>query len=84
MDSYQLPDAKGFTSLLRTLNGDTDDIRQRLRDQVLAATVADVRALADLLEQVAQQGAVVVLGSEQAIGAANLTLDAPLSVTKVL
>jgi hypothetical protein len=84
LDSYQLPDAKGYTALLRTLNGDTDDIRQRLRDQVLAATVADVRALADLLEQVAQQGAVVVLGSEQAIGAANQTLAAPLSLTKVL
>ncbi len=84
MDGYQLPDAKGFTALLRTLNGDTDDIRQRLRDQVLATTVADVRALADLLEQVARQGAVVVLGSEQAIGAANQTLDAPLHLTKVL
>ena len=56
MDSYQLPDAKGFTALVRTLNGDTDAIRQRLRDQVLATTVADVRALADLLEQVAQPG----------------------------
>ncbi len=84
IDSYQLPDAKGYTALLRTLNGDTDDIRQRLRDQVLAATVADVRALADLLEQVAQQGAVVVLGSEQAIGAANQSLETPLSMTKVL
>ncbi|MFZ2357933.1 MAG: insulinase family protein [Anaerolineae bacterium] len=84
MDSYQLPDAKGYTALVRSLNGDTDAIRQRLRDQVLAATVADVRALADLLEQVAQQGAVVVLGSEQAIAAANLTLDAPLSLTKVM
>lgn len=84
MDSYQLPDAKGFTSLVRTLNRDTDAIRQRLRDQVLAATVADVRALADLLDMVAQQGAVVILGSEQAIGAANQTLKAPLSMTKVL
>lgn len=84
MDSYQLPDAKGYTSLLRALNRDTDAIRQRLRDQVLAATVADVRALADLLEQVAQQGAVVVLGSEQAIAAANQTLEAPLSMTKIL
>ncbi len=84
LDSYQLPDAKGYTALLRTLNNDTDGIRQRLRDQVLAATVADVRRLADLLDQVAQQGAVVVLGSEQAISAANQTLQAPLSLTKVL
>lgn len=84
MDSYQLPDAKGFTSLARTLNRDTDAIRQRLRDQVLAATVADVRALADVLEPVARHGAVVVLGSEQAIGAANQTLQAPLRMMKVL
>jgi len=84
MDSYQLPDAKGYTSLIRALNRDTDAIRQRLRDQVLAATVADVRGLADWLEQVAQQGTVVVLGSEQAIAAANQTLEAPLSMTKIL
>lgn len=84
MDSYQLPDAKGYTSLIRALNRDTDAIRQRLRDQVLAATVADVRDLADWLEQIAQQGVVVVLGSEQAIAAANQTLEAPLSMTKIL
>ncbi len=84
MDRYELPDAKGFTSLVRTLNGDTDAIRQRLRDEVLATTVADVRRLADLLDLVAQQGSVVVLGSEQAICEANAALDAPLSVTRVL
>ena len=38
MDSYQLPDAKGFTSLVRHLTGYDDDLRQRLRDEVLATT----------------------------------------------
>jgi hypothetical protein len=84
MDHYQLPDAKGFTSLLRHLNGDTDVLRQRLRDEVLATTFADLRAFADQLDQVTHHGTVVVLGSEQAIAAANETLAEKLGVLKVL
>ncbi|MFZ2488475.1 MAG: insulinase family protein [Anaerolineae bacterium] len=84
LDSYQLPDAKGFTSLLRVLNGDNDALRQRLRDEVLAATVDDVRGLAELLDRVAAQGNVVVLGAEQTLQAANASLEPPMVITKVL
>lgn len=84
MDRYELPDAKGFTSMARYLNGDSDEIRQRLRDEVLSTTVADVRAFADLLDEVARQGLVVALGSEQAVAAANASLELPLPVTRVM
>ena len=84
MDSYQLPDAKGLTSMVRHLTGYDDALRQRLRDQVLATTVADVRAFADLLDDVARTGSVAVLGSAQAIAAANESLDPKLAVTQVL
>ena len=84
LDSYQLPDAKGFTSMVRHLTGYDDDLRQRLRDEVLATTVADVRSFAGLLDEVARAGSVAVLGSAQAIAAANDSLDPQLVVTPVL
>ncbi|MCL5998855.1 MAG: insulinase family protein [Chloroflexi bacterium] len=84
LDAYQLPDAKGYTSMLRHLAGETDANRQRLRDQVLATTAQDFTTFAAILDQVKQQGAVVVLGSEQAITAAEAERRLGLQVTKVL
>jgi presequence protease len=84
VDSYQLPDAKGYTSMLRYLAGDTDEIRQRIREEILGATIADFRAFADALDQVADRGLVVVLGSQAAIEAANAEKGGWLDVSKVL
>ncbi len=70
LDSYQLPDAKGYTSLLRYLLGIGDEERQRWRDEVLAASVQDFRAFADVLEAVAARGEVVVLGPAESVEAA--------------
>lgn len=81
---YQLPDAKGFTSMARHLVGDTDETLQRRREEVLATDAQDFRALGDVLEQAAKRGRVVVLGSEQAIGAANEQRSGFLAVSKVL
>jgi presequence protease len=50
MDSYQLPDAKGFTAFRRHLLGLTDEERQRRRDHVLSTTAQDFRKFADVLE----------------------------------
>jgi Zn-dependent M16 (insulinase) family peptidase len=71
MDAYQLPDAKGYTSMLRYLAGESDEFRQRLRDQVLATKVEDFHAFGEALEGVKTGGRVVVLGSADAIQAAN-------------
>jgi Zn-dependent M16 (insulinase) family peptidase len=84
VDSYQLPDAKGYTSMLRYLVGDTDEIRQRIREEILAASADDFRAFADVLELVADRGLVVVLGSQAAIEAANAAKPGWLDITKVL
>src|SRR5690606_25073193 len=54
IDTYRLPDAKGFTALLWELMGDTDAARQQRRDEVLGASQADFDALADALEQLAE------------------------------
>lgn len=71
MDTYLLPDAKGYTSLSRFLTGMTDERRQQLREEVLAATPDDFARFADVLEDVARHGRVVAMGSPQAIRQAN-------------
>ena len=84
MDSYQLPDAKGYSSMVRYLAGYTDDMRQEMRDQVLSASVDDFRNLADVLDKVAETGRISVLGSAEAIKEANAAADGFLSVKTVL
>jgi Zn-dependent M16 (insulinase) family peptidase len=84
MDAYQLPDAKGYTSMLRYLAGSTNEARQRRRDEILGTTRADFKAFADVLEQVRDKGLVVVLGFQAAIEAANAARLGWLDVLKVL
>ena len=43
MDSYQLPDAKGYTAFLRHLLGVSDEERQARREQILGTSVQDFR-----------------------------------------
>jgi presequence protease len=71
IDAYQLPDAKGYTSMLRYLLDETEAFRQQRREEVLAAGVNDFRAFGEALSGVATAGRVVVLGSSQAIDAAS-------------
>jgi Zn-dependent M16 (insulinase) family peptidase len=84
VDAYQLPDAQGFTSMERYLAGETDEIRQRRRDEMLGASVADFRGFADALAELTAYGQVVVLGSEQAIQAANARRSGFLHVAQVV
>ncbi|MCP5099360.1 MAG: peptidase M16 [Chloroflexi bacterium] len=84
MDAYQLPDAKGYSALLRHLTGVTDSYRQQLRDEVLGTTAADFVAFADVLDKVVEDGMVVVLGSADAIATANEERNDFLQVKKVM
>ena len=80
MDAYQLPDAKGYSSMIRYLTGETEDFRQNVREQVLSTNGEDFIAFGETLEKVAGSDAVTVIGSQSAIENAN----AGLKVTKVL
>jgi Zn-dependent M16 (insulinase) family peptidase len=80
LDAYQLPDAKGYTSMLRYLTNRTDELRQEIRDEVLSTNGEDFIAFGEVLEKLAQSNAVTVLGSQSAIESANVGLE----VTKVL
>ncbi len=84
LDSHELPDAKGYSSMTRHLLGTTEAFRQKLRDEVLSTTPAHFAQFADVLDQVRQHGQVVVIGSAGAIEAANAELPNKLAVTKVL
>jgi presequence protease len=80
LDAYQLPDAKGFTSMLRYLTNRTDELRQKTRDEVLSTDGEDFIAFGEVLEKVAKSNAVTVLGSQNALESANVGLE----VTNVL
>lgn len=84
LEPYQLPDAKGYTSMLRYLIGETDKRRQQYRDEVLSTSTADFKAFADVLARLNDRGRVVVLGSQEAIAVANAELEPRLEVTPVL
>jgi Zn-dependent M16 (insulinase) family peptidase len=84
LDAYLLPDAKGYTSLLRYLSGKSDEHRQKIRDQVLGTTQADFKRAADILDEVTRHGRVVVMGSQKAIEQANQSPPGWLRLYKVL
>jgi hypothetical protein len=84
LDAYQLPDAKGFTSTVRYLVGDTDEKRQHYREQVLGTSLADFHALGEVLEKASQVGRIVVMGSQDALQEANAGRESWLEVNKVL
>ena len=81
---FQLPDAKGYTSMERYLAGETDEIRQRRRDEILGASVTDFRAFADVLADLAAHGQVVLLGSEHAIQAVNARRPGLLQISNAM
>ena len=71
-DAYQLPDAKGYTSMVRHLTGIDDDYRQQMRDQVLGTRSQSFTAFADVLDEVKDRGRVAVLGGAEAVAGAGL------------
>ena len=75
MDTYQLPDAKGYTAMVRHLTGQDDAYLQTVRDQALSATVDDFRNFAEAVRINAKHGDIVVLGDSLAMENAGLDLD---------
>jgi Zn-dependent M16 (insulinase) family peptidase len=84
LDAYQLPDAKGDTALARYLLGETDESRQKTRDEVLGTTAADFRRFGDVLDAVKREGRVVVLGAADTLAKANAERGDFLKILRVL
>jgi len=72
LDAYQLPDAKGYTGLVRHLLGVSDELRQRIRDGLLHSSPQDFQACGALLEQALADTPVVVMGAGDALEEAGL------------
>ncbi|MCL7046639.1 hypothetical protein MKW94_022333 [Papaver nudicaule] len=71
VDSYQLPDAKGYTSLQRYLLGITEEERQQRREQILSTSVSDFKEFSNALEAVKDKGVVVAVASAADVSTAN-------------
>ncbi|HOV85327.1 MAG TPA: insulinase family protein [Syntrophobacteraceae bacterium] len=84
LDAHMLPDAKGFTSLLRTLIQDDEQERQVMRDQILATRASDFRAFAEVIEGVKARGTVGIMGPQAAMAEAARSLGDSLRVWKLL
>lgn len=84
LDAYQLPDAKGYTALVRKLIGVDDAWRQQLRDQLLGATAADFHHLGEVLRGMSSAGRVAVLGPATSFQAVEKEQPGWMSVQQIL
>jgi Zn-dependent M16 (insulinase) family peptidase len=84
IDQYQLPDAKGYTSMVRYLKGETDADRQRMREEVLGTKASDFIAFGGVLEEALKKGLIKVLGSESSLMEVSASRPGWLEITKVL
>jgi len=79
VDTYMLPDAKGYQAMLRFLLSEDDAYRQKVRDEILSTNVEDFHKFADSLQSVSESGGICVVGSKEAVDAAQAQYG--LSVT---
>ena len=78
IDIYLLPDAKGYTDMVRYLTGQTDEKRQKLRDELLSTTAADFKEFADFLGM--DKAITSVLSSPAGIKGSGINFQSTLKV----
>ncbi|KAH6825949.1 presequence protease 1 [Perilla frutescens var. hirtella] len=84
IDSYQLPDAKGYSSLLRHLLGVTEEERQIRREEILSTRLNDFKEFANAIEAVKDKGVVVAVASPDDVDAAHKTCPGFFEVKNAL
>ncbi|MFP4128889.1 MAG: insulinase family protein [Desulfonatronovibrio sp.] len=69
MDSYQLPDARGFMSMVRYLAGITHEHRQKVREQILGTSLDDFRTFGRALNLGFENdpGVICVIGGKEQV-----------------
>ncbi|WP_157493107.1 insulinase family protein [Desulfonatronovibrio magnus] len=79
MDSYQLPDAKGFSSAVRYLTNIDDDHRQKVRNEILSTSLDHFQEFGRTLETAFKEdpGMICVIGGHDQVEKASetITLD---------
>ncbi len=66
LDTYMLPDAKGMASLTRYLTHDQEDMRQKMREEILHTSHKHFIEFAEIMYEVAKSGTVCILGGTEA------------------
>ncbi|XP_050211088.1 presequence protease 1, chloroplastic/mitochondrial-like [Mercurialis annua] len=84
IDGYQLPDAKGYSSLLRHLLGITEEERQRRREEILSTSLKQFKEFGDAIDAVKNKGVVVAVASPDDVDAANKEFPNYFRVNKAL
>ena len=84
IDNHLLPDAKGYTSMVRYLTNDNEEDRQVLREEVLNTSPADFENFAQVLDAVKKSGLVKIIGSASAIESTAAQKEGWLEVFKLL
>lgn len=74
IDQPLLPDMRGLVSMQRFLNGNTDALRQKMREEILATGPKDILLCAEMLESVLERASVTVLGPAEKLREANSML----------
>jgi len=74
MDGPLSPDMKGLVSMQRYLSGETLEIRQKRRDEIILTSDEDYKAMAKRLRAQAAEWRVSVFGSQTAFDEANAAL----------
>ncbi|KAM1030872.1 hypothetical protein FF1_034665 [Malus domestica] len=84
VDSYQLPDAKGYSSLCRYLVGITEEERQIRRAEILSTSLKDFKEFANAIDAVKDKGVVVAVASPDDVDAAQKERNNFFQVKKAL
>ncbi|CAA7400918.1 unnamed protein product [Spirodela intermedia] len=84
VDPYQLPKAKGYSSLMRHLLGITEEERQIRHEEILSTSMKHFREFADAIEVVKDKGVVVAVASIDDVAKANEEKGGFFKVKKVL
>ena len=71
VDAYMLPGAKGATAFSRWMSGETDEQRQRIREEILATRLSDFHDFAPCLARALEKAVPCVLGGADAETAAR-------------
>ncbi|MGE4488034.1 MAG: insulinase family protein [Kiritimatiellales bacterium] len=78
IDAYMLPDAKGYTDMARWLTGQTDEKRQKRRDEILSTTADDFREFGEFLSM--KDAVTSVLSSPEAVKGCGVPFKKTLRV----
>ncbi|XVF45162.1 hypothetical protein PTKIN_Ptkin02bG0182900 [Pterospermum kingtungense] len=84
VDAYQLPDAKGYSSMLRYLLGITEEERQRRREEILSTSLKDFKEFAGAIDAVKDKGVAVAVASPDDVETANKERSNFFQVKKAL